>query len=124
MADKLIPLSSIPYAAREREASERAKWPTRAMALDAASIEITLAPGCYGGAFAPRVGFVLTLDAARALAGVLTHMPGGSSHHRLAYNDGWSGSDALDEYIEAIARDGSAEGRARALTAYEVARRG
>lgn len=124
MATKLIPLSSIPYAARETEARERAKWPIREMARDAASIEITLAPGCYSGAFAPRIGFVLTHEAARALAGIETHMPGGTAHRRLDYNDGWAGSDALDEYLEAVARDPSEVGKSAALAAYRAARRG
>jgi hypothetical protein len=117
---KLFPLSQIPYRARKIEARERAKWPTRAMALDAATIAIMAAPGCYGGAEAPKYGFVLTLDAAEALSEVQTNMPGGTSHRRLDYSDGYPSSEALDDYLEAIAR-GTAI--AEALAAYETARK-
>ena len=120
---KLIPLSSIPYRARGAEASERAKWPTREMALDAATIRIMAAPGCYGGAEAPTHGFVLTAEAAAALSEVQTHMPGGTSHRRMDYSDGYPSSDALDDYLEAIARDQSPAGKEQALAAYQAARR-
>ncbi len=117
---RLIPLSSIPYAARETEARERAKWPTRAMALDAATYEIVLAPGCYGGAVAPTVGWVLTSEAADALAAIVTHMPGGSSHRRLRWEHNTSDtSEALGEYVAARARNVP---EAEAIAAYQARR--
>lgn len=115
---RLIPLSQIPYRARAAEARERAKWPTRAMALDAATIRIMAAPGCYGGAEAPTHGFVLTLEAAEALSEVRAHMPGGTSHRRMDYEDGYPSSDALGDYVEAIAQGKPA---ADAIAAYEAA---
>lgn len=36
---KLMPLNAIPYRARAIESRERATWPARAMALDAATYE-------------------------------------------------------------------------------------
>lgn len=116
---KLIPLSSIPYRARQIEARERAKWPTRAMALDAATIKIVDAPGCYGGAFPGAWGWVLTIEAAEAMSEVSTNMPGGSSHHRADYEDGFSSTDALGEYLEAIAHGVPQE---VAVAAYNAAR--
>lgn len=117
---KLIPLNRIPYAAREAEAVERAKWPTRAMALDAASIKIIDAEGCYGGAYPGTWGWVLTRRAAEAISQVETNMPGGSCHNEASYEDGYSASDALGDYMEAIARGVPA---AEALAAYEAARK-
>lgn len=116
---KLIPLSDIPYRAREREARERAKWPTRAMALDAATIKIVDAPGCYGGAFPGVWGWMLTIEAAEAMIEVRTNMPGGSSHCRADYQDGYSSSEPLGEYLEAIARGVP---QADAVAAYNAAR--
>jgi hypothetical protein len=46
--------------------------------------ELVMAPGCYGGPVAPTAGYVWTLDAAEDLAAQQTHMPGGTSHCRLA----------------------------------------
>lgn len=120
---KLIPLNRIPYRARQAEARERAKWPTRAMALDSATIAIVGAPGCYGGAEAPTYGFVLTSAAAAALAEIKVDMPGGGRHRRLDYQDGYPSSDALGCYLEAVARDPSPAGREAALAAYKAARR-
>lgn len=103
--NKLIPLTQIPYAARAEEAKARATWPTRAMALDAATLQIVMAPGCYGGPDAPTIGWVLTREAAEALAAMRTYMPGGTSHRRLTWRvNTYQTSDALGEYIEAIAR--------------------
>lgn len=124
MATKLIPLSQIPYRARETEARERAKWPTWAMALDAATIRIIAAPGCYGSPFPPVYGWVLTIEAAQALAAIETRMPGGSSHHRLDYDEYVCSTDALSDYLEAVARDPSEAGREKARNEYEAARRG
>lgn len=101
---KLVSLSKIPHAARSAEAKERAKWPTREMALDSASYEILAAPGCYGGAFPPSHGWVLTRDAAEAIAGQMTHMPGNTSHRRQDYQERAVSTDALGDYIEAVAR--------------------
>lgn len=115
---KLINLGDLPYRVRSAEAAERAKWPTRAMALDAATYEIVMAQGCYGGAYAPTIGFVLTREAADALAERLTYLPGGTCHHRLSYQE-CSSSDALGEYLEAIARGDDAE---HALSAYKAQR--
>lgn len=98
----LIPLSQIPHRARESEAKERAKWPARAMALDAATYEIVLAEGCYSGAYAPTIGYVLTRDAAQALSERMTYMPGGSCHRRLRYAE-CASSQALGGYVQAIA---------------------
>lgn len=119
MTTNLIPLSRIPYRARETEAAARAKWPTRAMALDAATYRIEAAEGCYGTAYAPVYGWVLTHAAADALANILTHMPGGTSHHRLSYSEcAGQTTDALGEYMEAIARGVP---QAQALAQYEAA---
>lgn len=114
----LIPLSQLPYSARAEESEERAKWPTRAMALDAATIKIVSAPGCYSDAIPPTIGWVLTLSAARALCEQVTTMPGGTCHHRLAYVDGYHSTDALDEYMQAIA-DGA--DKDAAVAAYKAA---
>lgn len=105
MTTKLIPLSSIPYRARSGEASARAEWPTRQMALDAATYQIVAAAGCYGTAYPPTHGWVLTRGAADALAAIVTRMPGGSCHHRMTWEEStYQTSDALGEYVEAIAR--------------------
>lgn len=120
MTTKLIPLSSIPHRAREAEAAARAKFPTRAMALDAATYRIEAAEGCYGTAYPPVYGWVLTRAAADALADIVTHMPGGSSHHRMSFSECTGHTtDALGEYMEDIARGVS---RAEALAKYEAAR--
>jgi hypothetical protein len=65
---------------------------------------------------------VLTREAAEAISGVLTHMPGGSSHRRMDWEDGHPSSDALGEYLESVARDPSEAGKAAALAAYNAAR--
>lgn len=101
---KLIPLAHISHRARGAEAHARAKWPTRAMALDAATIAIIAAPGCYGGAEPPIYGFVLTLVAAVSLSSVKTSMPDGSSHRRLHFYNGYASSTELSEYVDAVAR--------------------
>lgn len=121
MRTKLIPLSDIPYAARNAEAAERARWPTRAMALDAATYEIIAAEGCYSGAFAPTRGWVLTERAAEAVAGMVVNMPGGSCHRDQDYQENtYETSDALGEYIEAVARGVP---QAEAVAAYQAARK-
>lgn len=105
--------------ARPRRASARS-GSTRAIALDAATYEIVLAPGCYGGPDAPTVGWVLTREAADALASIVTRMPGGSSHQRLRWEHSvHNTSDALGDYVEARAR-GVPE--ADALAAYRARR--
>lgn len=117
---KLIPVSSIPYCAREAEARERAKWPSRAMALDAATYEILNAPGTFSGAFPLTVGWVLTRTAAEAIAGERCHMPGGTSHRLWDYQqNAFYTSDTLGEYMEALARGVP---QAEALAAYTAAR--
>lgn len=116
---KLLPLSSLPYCAREMEARERAKWPTREMALDAASYRIIDAPGTYGGAFPGTRGWVLTEDAAEAICAYRCRMPGGTSHALYDYSEESYASDALGEYVEAVAR-GVPE--SEALAAYTAAR--
>lgn len=115
----LMRLVDIPYRARAAEARERAKWPTRRMALDAATYAICAAPGCYGGAYPPVFGWVLTREAADAVCGVVTNMPGGSSHRRCSCEERTGGSAALDAYIQSIA-DGV--GSDVALAAYNAAR--
>lgn len=101
---RLIPLSDIPYSGRaaEREArrriagqhcqygvwmgTKRRGW--QSDALRAAEYEIVMAPGCHSRPYfdPPTVGWVLTASAASALASRVTHMPGGTSHRRLAYS--------------------------------------
>lgn len=119
MATKLIPLSSIPHRARAIEADARAKFPTRAMALDAATYRIEAAEGCYGTAYPPVYGWVLTASAADALAGIVTHMPGGTSHHRMSFTEcTGQTTDALGEYMQDIA---CGVPQAEALAKYEAA---
>ena len=81
---KLIPLKDIPYRARRIEALARRDL--GADALESAHYQIKGAPGCYGGAFAPVYGWCVTEEAAAALAGLVTHMPGGTTHHRISYS--------------------------------------
>ena len=85
---KLIPLRDIPTTtARNREAEQRRRYrsPESTMsALEAASYEIVVAEGCYFGAVAPSVGWVLTYEAANAITQRITRMPGGTCHRRLA----------------------------------------
>jgi hypothetical protein len=81
----LIPLKHIPYKARKIEASERRKHSSRKNALESATIEIVLAPGCYSGAYPPTVGWVLTKTAADEMSKRMTTMPGGSAHRRINY---------------------------------------
>lgn len=47
------------------------------------------APGCHSRPYwdPPMIGWVLTKDAAEALANVSTHMPGGTSHRRTVIWD-------------------------------------
>lgn len=116
---KLIPLNKIPYSAREREASERAKWPTRAMAADAATIKIIDALGSYDYDDHRVLGWVLTIEAAEAMSDVSTNMPGGSVCNEYDYETGYSSSMALGEYMEAIARGVSQD---VAVAAYNAAR--
>ena len=81
-----IRLGDIPGAARAEERDAR----LRAIALagqdgaDEPSYEIILAAGCHGEPTPPTVGWVWTRAAAQALSERVTHMPGGSSHRRLA----------------------------------------
>lgn len=117
----LIPLSQIPYSARQTEASERTKYPTRAMALDAATIKIVDAPGTYGGPWPKTRGWVLTATAARAISEVRCRMPGGTSHRLWDCQDGFESIAALGQYLEQIARDPSDAGRSAALAAYRAA---
>ncbi len=114
---RLVPLNRIPYAARRAEADERAKWPTRAMALDAAFYKIVDADGCYSGPFPGLWGWVLTREAAEAISQVRTEMPDGSTHCRASYRLVFATTEALGDYMEAIARGSSP---ADALAAYEA----
>lgn len=116
---KLIPLNEIPYRARQVESEERAKWPTRKMALDAASWRIVWAAGTYSEAFPPTHGWVLTYQAADALSEIKAYPPGNSGHRLYDYQDDPGGSDALGIYMEDIAR-GMDE--ADALAKYEAAK--
>lgn len=118
MTTKLIPLSSIPYRARELEAYERAKWPTHAMALDAASYRIIDAPGTYGGAYPGVRGWVLTRAAAEAICDYRCRMPGNTSHALYDWDECALSTDALGEYVEAIARGVP---QAQAIAAYDAA---
>lgn len=85
---KLIALSEIPAAARRTESAARKSYSSRDAALQAAEYRIEVAPGCHGRpSFDPPVlGWVCSRDAAVALSSRLTHMPGGTSHHRVAYS--------------------------------------
>lgn len=84
---KLIPISDIPCSARKLESRARKAAGSRSTALEVAQYEIVVAPGCHGrpNDDPPRVGWVLTRDAAEALASRQTHMPDGTSHSRLRY---------------------------------------
>ena len=115
--NSLIPLNRLPYAVRQAEADERAKWPTRAMALDAASYMIVDAYGCYGGPHPGVWGWVLTPEAAEAMRQVRTPMPDGSAHRRASYLVVCAPTEALGAYMEAIARGVSP---AIALAVYEA----
>lgn len=121
--EKLIPIAHIPYRARAAEAAARAKWPTRDMALDAATFEIVDAPGTYSGAWPCTYGWVCTRFAAIAMTEIMCRMPGDSQHQLFrAQENTRKCSDALSEYLEAVARDQSVDGRAAALAAYAAAR--
>jgi hypothetical protein len=87
MSTKLIPLRSIPYSARETERRARRSFASPAAALDAATYEIVMAPGTHSRPYfdPPTVGWCCTGRAAEALSEKLTHMPGGTSHHRLSF---------------------------------------
>lgn len=88
MTNKLIPLAQIPTtAARDAERRARAKYESRAAALQAAQYEMVVAPGCHSQPHfdPPRIGWVCALSAAEAMAAQLTHMPGNTSHRRIAY---------------------------------------
>lgn len=82
---KLIPLSSIPYAARAAEREARRAFATRVAALEAAQYRIVVAPGCHSRPYfdPPTVGWVCSREAAEALAAQQTRMPDGTSHSRL-----------------------------------------
>lgn len=82
---KLMPLLSIPHAARNAERRARNKHASRAAALAAAQYEIVYAEGTYSGAHAPSVGWCCSRAAAEALAAELTHMPGNTCHHSLSF---------------------------------------
>jgi hypothetical protein len=85
---KLIPLKSIPTtAARDAERTARAKHPSRAAALEAATYRIESAPGCHSRPYfdPPVIGWVLTHLAAIAINDQITDMPGGTCHHRRTY---------------------------------------
>lgn len=86
---KLITLANIPYSARKGEATARRKYSSRQVALNAAQWSMAVAPGCHSRSYwdPPMIGWVLTKDAAEALANVSTHMPGGTSHHRAVIWD-------------------------------------
>lgn len=84
--NKLIPLNQIPYRARKIEADARREL--GAEALEAAQYRIEAAPGCYGSPYPPVYGWTVTQEAADALAAQVTHMPGGTSHHRISYSVG------------------------------------
>jgi hypothetical protein len=85
----LIPLRSIPTTtARRAESNARSQYATRSAALDAASYRVEQAPGTHSRPDwdPPVVGWVVSLEAAEALAGELTRMPGGTYHRSLAYS--------------------------------------
>lgn len=87
MSTTLIPLANItPRSARTIEAEARRRYANREDALDAAQYRIDVAPGCHSRPYfdPPVVGWVLTRAAARALCDRPTHMPGGTSHHRMS----------------------------------------
>lgn len=78
---KLLALSQIPTAdARDAERAARAKYPTRAAALEAASLEVVDAEGCYSGAYPRTYGWLCSTKAAAAVSAEQTHMPGNTSH--------------------------------------------
>lgn len=83
---RLIPLSQIPAHARAEERAARKAYPTRRDALQAATVRIVSAPGCHGRPYfdPPTIGWVLTVNAGKALSEVWTHLPG-SSHRSLDY---------------------------------------
>lgn len=84
---KLYNLSDIPAAARKIESAARKQYPSRSAALDAATYRIEEAPGCHSQPYfdPPVLGWTITECAAEALSARLTHMPGGTSHHRITY---------------------------------------
>ena len=80
----LLPLASIPSAARAAERAARRAHRIKAEALEAAQYRIDVAPGCHSRPHfdPPVIGWVLTSEAAEAVTSRLTHMPGGASHRR------------------------------------------
>jgi hypothetical protein len=82
---KLIPLNEIPSKARKIESSLRRAAGSRERALEVSTYRIVTAPGCHSEPYfdPPVLSWVLSREAAEALSAQLTHMPGGTSHHRV-----------------------------------------
>lgn len=87
MTTKLIPLSEVPYAARNAERAARQRIRVEGDdPLAVSRYEIHDAEGCYSGAQAPTRGWVVTEAAACAITDRVVRMPGGTRHHDLAYS--------------------------------------
>lgn len=84
--NRLIPLSAVPYSARNAESEARKRHASRSAAVAAAEYRILTAPGCHGEPFPPVEGWVLTQQAAEAISAVPTRMPGGTSHCRRTWD--------------------------------------
>lgn len=81
---RLIPLSEIPYRARDAERDARAAHPTRADALRAAPWAIVDAEGTYDGpSDRTTYGYVVTQIAAEAMGDVRANPPGGNHARHL-----------------------------------------
>ena len=111
----LVPLSRIPAEARDIEVAGRRKWKAPDMALDAARIKITCVTRDGESSHARMFGWVLTAEAADALV----QAPGMAGCERLDYEVCDASSEALGDYVEAIARGVP---RSEALLAYIAAR--
>jgi len=85
--NRLIPLSEIPYAARDVERKARLAFATRSDALAAARFRIVSAPGTHSRPYGdpPVIGWCCSEDAAVALSERMTRMPGGTCHAEFAY---------------------------------------
>jgi hypothetical protein len=88
MSNKLLPLAQIPTTtARNVERKARATFASRSEALEAATHEIVVAPGCHSRPYfdPPRVGWCLTQEAADAVVAQVTVMPDGNHHRRMTW---------------------------------------
>lgn len=118
MPDTLIPLSEIPTRdhIREDEARARRNQPSRTMALDVAKYEIIEAEGTLSFAYPQTYGWVLTIEAAVALAEIVRKIPG-SRWHPYDWRLRDIPSSALDTYRANIA---CGMPREEALALYEA----